>query len=73
MENKAEHGEAPAEGAKKPGVCSVDSFEKKKAGWRKLIVEGKKTVADLVSMIETKEILSAEQKLEIDAWSHEND
>ena len=54
-------------------ACSPESFGKKKDGWRKLIIEGKKTVAELVSMIETKEILTAEQKLEMDAWSHEND
>jgi len=46
---------------------------KTKAGWRKTILEKKKTVKDLIITIETKELLTEEQKLEIDAWSHEND
>ena len=53
--------------------CSAESFDKKKTGWKKIILEGKKSVTDLIATIETKELLSAEQKFEIDAWSHEND
>lgn len=53
--------------------CTAESFDKKKAGWKKIILEGKKSVADLIATIETKELLTAEQKFEIDAWSHEND
>ncbi len=72
MDNKAEQaGSAPAESAKKPVVCTAESFEKKKAGWKKLIVEGKKTVSDLIAMVETKELLTEEMKFEIDSWKSE--
>jgi hypothetical protein len=86
MENKAEQqsgesGSAPASngtagvttGAGVIPVCSAEKFEKKSAEWRKLILEKKKTPADLIAMIETKDRLTEEQKMVIDAWSHEND
>ena len=68
-----ESPEAETENGSELPACTAESFEKKKAGWRKLIIEGKKTVSELTSMIETKELLTPEQKLEMDAWSHEND
>lgn len=49
-------------------TCSDESFEKKKAGWRKT-VEGGKPVNDLIAMIETKELLAADQKIEIASWA----
>lgn len=65
------------DGAERAGktipLCSSEEFEKKSAGWRKQIVENKKTVADLIAMIETRTKLTDEQKMQIDAWSHEND
>ncbi len=62
----------PAEGKQIP-VCSAERFEAKAPEWRKLVLEKKKTVADLIAMIESKEQLTEEQKMTIDAWSHEND
>lgn len=53
--------------------CSPAEFEKKSAGWRKQIIEKKKTVDELVAMIETRTTLTEQQKMQIDAWSHEND
>jgi recombination protein RecT len=53
--------------------CTDDDFEKKKAGWRKTILEKKKTPAELIAMIETRELLSESQKTTIDSWAHEND
>jgi hypothetical protein len=73
MENKAEQGGGDSEGVKTIPVCTAEKFEAKSAEWRKLIVDKKKTVADLVAMIETKDKLTEDQKLTIDAWSHEND
>jgi hypothetical protein len=81
IENKAEQqggseGGQQGEGtsaAKVIPVCSDEDFEKKKAGWRKQIVEKTKTPAELVAMIETKTRLTEDQKMTIDAWSHEND
>lgn len=75
MQNKAEHTQtvAPADAGKKPEVCTPESFEKKKDGWRKTIIEGKKTVKELIATIETRELLTDDQKLTIDSWAHESD
>jgi hypothetical protein len=54
-------------------VCSDDEFKKKTPEWRKLIIEKKKSVADLTAMIETKMRLTEDQKLTIDAWSHDDE
>ncbi|MBB5443260.1 MULTISPECIES: hypothetical protein [unclassified Paraburkholderia] len=59
--------------SKTPPLCSSEEFEKKSPGWRKQIIEKKKTVDELVAMIETRTKLSEEQKKQIDEWSHEND
>jgi hypothetical protein len=81
MENKAEQGGesssrsgegAPAAGKVIP-VCSDEEFKKKTPEWRKLIIEKKKSVADLTAMIETKMRLTEDQKLTIDAWSHDDE
>lgn len=66
MQNKADQGT----GAEPKGTlptCSAESFDKKKAGWKKT-VEGGKPVNDLIAMIQTKEILTDEQKVEIASW-----
>lgn len=65
---------APSNGSgTKKAVCAPESFEKQKEGWRKQIVEKKKTVAELIAFIESRETLTEEQKLTIDSWSHEGD
>lgn len=53
--------------------CSAEKFEQNGAAWRDLVVTGKKTAADLIAFLETKMILTEEQKLQIDAWSRESD
>ena len=77
MENKAEQSGGNGEAQKPEGkvipVCTDERFKEKSAEWRKLILDKKKTVADLIATIESKEKLTEDQKLEIDAWSHEND
>ncbi|ARK42605.1 hypothetical protein [Burkholderia pseudomallei] len=79
MENKAEQGdgEPPKESAKPAAkmipVCSDEHFKEKTPEWRKLIIERKKSVNDLIAMIETKTKLSEDQKLTIDAWSHDDE
>ncbi|CAG9173210.1 hypothetical protein CURE108131_20840 [Cupriavidus respiraculi] len=74
MDNKAEQsGGTPADApaargdGKKP-ACSPDSFAKKAPGWKKAIEAGK-PVNDLIAMIETKETLTADQKIEIASWA----
>jgi recombination protein RecT len=54
-------------------TLSDEDFEKKKEGWRSVIVSNKKTVRDLISFIESKELLTEEQKLILDSYAHEND
>lgn len=54
-------------------VCTSEKFTKKTAEWHAQIIDKKKTVAELIAIIETKENLTDEQKLTIDSWAHEND
>jgi len=61
-------GKTSAAGTKPPLPTLSDAdFDKKKAGWKKA-VEGGKTVDDLLAMIQTKELLTDEQKKEIAGW-----
>jgi len=81
MENKAEQGgessgnsgESTQSASKIIPACSDEDFKKKTPEWRKLILEKKKSVADLTAMIETKMRLTEDQKLTIDAWSHDDE
>lgn len=70
MENKAEQsGKASTTADSKTlPTCSDESFDKKKAGWRKTVEAGK-PVNDLIAMIQTKELLTTDQKLEIASWA----
>lgn len=58
--------------ADKP-VCTPEEFDAKKAEWRGLVTSGKKSVQQLLAMIQTRQVLTEEQKLTIDSWAHEND
>lgn len=71
MENKAEQSSKGGAGTdnKQLPTCSDESFDKKKAGWRKAI-EGGKPVNDLIAMIQTKELLTGDQKIEIASWAN---
>jgi hypothetical protein len=74
MENKAQQdGEGTPVASKELPTCTVEQFTAKTAEWRKVIIEKKKTVPDLIATIQTKTILTEDQKTTIDAWSHEND
>jgi len=80
MENKAEQSgespDSPSQGqaaAKTIPSCSDEQFKEKTPEWRKLILEKKKSVADLTSMLSSKMKLSEEQIMTIDSWSHENE
>jgi recombination protein RecT len=53
--------------------CTAEKFEKKTKEWRDQIIGKKKTVAELIAVIETKDKLTDAQKMTIDAWAHEND
>ncbi len=68
--NPVQGGEAVAQ---QLTTCTPEHFESKKPEWRDLVHSGKKTVPQLVAMIETRQLLTEEQKLTIDSWAHEND
>lgn len=61
-----------ARGAELP-VCTAEQFEAKKAEWREMIVSKKKTVPQLLAFIQTRQLLTEEQKMTVDSWAHEND
>lgn len=52
-------------------MCSDEEFKKNTTAWRKQIVDKRKTVAELTAFIQTRALLTEEQKLTIDSWSHE--
>jgi recombination protein RecT len=54
-------------------ACTAESFAEQTPEWRAMILGKKKTPKQLIAMIETRELLSDEQKLTIDSWSHEQD
>ncbi len=64
MQNKVE--QAPP---KTLPACTPESFEKSKAGWKKTVEKGIKTVNDLIATIQTKELLTDEQRMEIASWA----
>lgn len=68
MQNKVDQSNAGA-GEKALPTCSTESFDKNKASWMKVIKDGKKTVNDLMATIQTKELLSDDQKMEIASWA----
>ena len=53
--------------------CSDENFKAKQAAWRNLILSGKKSVNELIATLETKYLLTDDQKITIDSWAHEND
>lgn len=72
MENKAENGTgtgAGGTGSKTLPAVTTEAFDKKKAGWKALIEKGTKSVNDLIATIQTKELLSEDQKVEIASWA----
>jgi recombination protein RecT len=60
-------------GASQLPTCTDDEFKKKTKEWRAAVLEKKTSVADLVATIETRVLLTDEQKLTIDSWAHEAD
>lgn len=74
-------GDAPRETEQhpRPRQTSTESypqerFDANKAAWRELVVSKKKTVAQMITFIESKGLpLTDAQKNTIDSWSHEND
>lgn len=74
MENKANQDADKTPAAPKVlPTCTDEEFAANTPAWRKAILEKGKPAKDLIASIQTKTILTAEQQLTIDGWSHEND
>lgn len=76
MDNKANQDDKPTTKPSAPKelpLCSDDDFKANTPAWRKAILEKGKPAKDLITSIQTKTMLTDEQKLTIDGWSHEND
>jgi recombination protein RecT len=50
-------------------TCSPEKFDQNREMWQKMIETGKKTVNDLIATIQTKDLLTDEQRMEIASWS----
>lgn len=63
-----EMGQAQVVAESRPAIemYPEDKFEKNIPAWRQLVQSGKKTPADIIAMIETKALLTEEQKFAID-------
>ena len=61
-------GAAPAQPKAIP-PCTPESFEKNKAGWKKTVEKGIKSVNDLITTIQTRELLNDDQRVEIASWA----
>ena len=48
--------------------CSEDNFAEKAVSWNALIESGKKTADQIISMVESKYLFTADQKEEIRSW-----
>lgn len=80
MENKAEQAANKGAGGNTSGAsagtgagktlptCSAENFAKKSPGWKKKVEEGAMVNA-VIAMIETKELLTPDQKMEIAGWA----
>lgn len=68
MENKVDQADT-GKGATALPACTAESFASQKAGWKKVIESKKKTVNDLIATVQTKELLSDDQKVEIASWA----
>jgi hypothetical protein len=51
--------------------CTPEKFAENTPAWRDLVITKKKTPDALIAMLSTKAILTEDQKLTIDSWSHE--
>lgn len=69
MDTKSGQEGASTAGAKTLPTVTPEAFEKKKAGWKKTVEAGTKTANDLIVTIQTKELLTDQQRMEIASWA----
>jgi len=53
--------------------CTDEHFQNNTEAWRAIILSKRKTPAGLIAVLSTKLILTEDQKLTIDSWSHEEE
>lgn len=53
--------------------CTAEHFQNNTEAWRGVIISKRKTPAALIAMLSTKLVLTEDQKLTIDSWSHEEE
>lgn len=53
--------------------CTPEKFAENTPAWRDIVLSGRKTPSALIAMLSTKLILTEDQKLTIDSWSHEKE
>jgi len=53
--------------------CTAEHFQNNTEAWRGVITSKRKTPAALIAMLSTKLVLTEDQKLTIDSWSHEEE
>ena len=63
IESKPQPAAAPA-----LPTLSDDAFQKQKAAWQGVIESGKKSANDLIATVQTKTLLTDDQKMEIASW-----
>jgi len=68
MTNKAENN---GDGGKKPALetMTAEAFASKKTGWKVTVESGRKSANDLIATIQTRELLTDDQKMEIASWT----
>lgn len=69
MDTKGQQeGAGATAGGKTLPTVTAEGFEKKKAGWKTTVESGKKSANDLIATIQTKELLTEDQRMEIASW-----
>lgn len=68
MTNKAENN---GDSGKKPALETItaEAFASKKTGWKVTVESGRKSANDLIATIQTRELLTDDQKMEIASWT----
>lgn len=51
--------------------CTQESFDARKSEWKQIVQSGRQSPNDLINMIETREQLTMDQKMEIASWAQQ--
>lgn len=64
-----DEGQDDGRGSDALPTCTAEKFDKNKATWQALIKSGDQTVNELIATLETKDLFTPEQKMEIASWA----